>query len=125
MSLPFTGGLFDLLVEIFQHNLLDDGLISRELDENSRSLTEHDDNQDLVQMAFNQAYSKNPEGFKKALVDARDYMGLLLSLSWEQLSWDLDFPQVVHTLLQADRELSSAHYASQIEQVFNWREIDF
>lgn len=125
MSLPFTGGLFDLLVEIFQQNLVEDGLIDEALDQQSRSLTEHDDNQDQVQIAFDQAYIQNPEGFKKALVDARDYMGLLLSLSWEALSWDLDFPQIVHTLFQADQQLSSGHYAKEIAQVFDWRDIPY
>jgi hypothetical protein len=125
MSLPFTGGLFDLLVEIFQQNLVEDGLIDKALDQQSRSLTEHDDNHEQVQAAFDQAYIQNPEGFKKALVDARDYMGLLLSLSWESLSWDLDFPQIVHSLFQADQALSSGHYANEIAEVFDWRDIAY
>ena len=123
MSLPFTGALFDLLVEIFQQNLVEDDLIDESLDQQSRGLTEHMDNQTQVQIAFDDAYQRDPEGFKKALIDARDYLGLLLSLSWEALSWDLDFPQIVHSLLQADQALSSGHYQTEITEVFNWREI--
>lgn len=125
ISLPFTGALFDLLVEIFQHNLVDDGLISSELDQQSRSLTEDMHNEDVIQVAFDQAYQANPEGFKKALIDARDYMGVLLSLSWDQLSWDLSFPEIVVALIQADSDLSSGHYRNEITQVFKWREIWF
>ncbi len=125
MSLPLTGALFDLLVEVFQHNLVDDGLIDAQLDELSRGLVEHTGDEPQVQALFDEYYSQNPDGFKKALVDARDYTGLLLSLSWEQLSWDLNFPQVVHSLFAADLKLSSGHYQQEIAEVFNWREIDY
>ena len=125
MSLPFTGALFDLLVEIFQHNLVDDGLIDNELDLCSRGRAEEKQYHQPLQAAFTHAFRQNPEGFKKALVDARDYMGLLLSLSWEQLSWDLDFPQVVHSLFKADLQIASGHYQSEIADVFDWREIRY
>jgi len=36
MSLPLTGALFDILVEVFQAMLVREGLISRELDDRSR-----------------------------------------------------------------------------------------
>ena len=125
MSLPFTGALFDLLVEIFQQKLVEAGLIDEELDQLSRSKTEHLNNDDQVQELFDQAYLQNPEGFKKALVNARDYIGMLLSLSWEQLSWDLTFPQIVHSLLNADEQLSNGHYKIEISEVFDWREIKY
>jgi len=35
LSEPFTGGAFDILVEVFQHNLIERGLISEELGEQS------------------------------------------------------------------------------------------
>ncbi|MCP4009145.1 MAG: hypothetical protein GY726_06480, partial [Proteobacteria bacterium] len=44
---------------------------------------------------------------------------------WEQLSWDLNFPQVVHSLFAADLKLSSGHYQQEIAEVFDWREIDY
>ena len=125
MSLPFTGGLFDLLVEVFQHNLVAENLIDEALDQQSRGFTEPSEHQAEIQKQFDQAYSQNPEGFKKALVDARDYLGVLLSLSWEQLSWDLDFPQIVYTLIQADQELTSGYYKSELEEVFTRRNIPY
>jgi len=125
MSLPLTGALFDLLVEVFQQILVDEGLIDDEIDQLSRGLTEKMDNSEQVQSLFDEAYLQNPDGFKKALVDARDYVGQLLSLSWEQLSWDLNFPQVVRSLFAADLHLSSGHYHEEIAEVFDWREIDY
>ncbi len=125
MSLPLTGALFDLLVEVFQHNLVDDGIINKELDELSRGLTEGNENEEQVQHLFNEFYVQNPDGFKQALVDARDYLGQVLSLSWEMLSWDLNFPEVVHSLLRADAELFSGYYQQEITEVFDWREIKY
>ena len=125
MSLPFTGALFDLLVEIFQQNLLDENLISSELDELSRGKTEQTNSEIQVQTLFDKAFIKNPEGFKKALVDARDYTAMLLSSSWQQLSWDLTFPDIVHSLIRADQDLSYGHYHKEIRDAFNWREIRY
>jgi len=125
MSLPFTGALFDLLIEVFQHKLVDGGLIDPYLDQLSRGLTEAGAEDKDMQLAFDAYYRQNPEGFKQALIEARDYIGLLLSSSWEQLSWDLDFPQIVQSLLQADHQLSSGHYNFEIQEVFGWREIKF
>ena len=125
MSLPFTGALFDLFVEIFQQKLLEKDLIDAELDELSRGLTEKMDNEEQVQEAFDLAYEANPLGFKQALVDARDYTGLLLSLSWEQLSWNLTFPEIVHSLFRADQMLSNGQYRVEIAEVFDWREINY
>ena len=126
MSLPLTGALFDLLVEVFQQNLVDDGLISAELDQRSRGLNEDKLDEDgRIQDTFNRAFAENPDGFKKALVDARDYMGMVLSRSWELLSWELSFPLVAQSLFQADREIFSGHYQTEIAEVFNWREIRY
>lgn len=125
MSLPLTGALFDLLVEVFQQNLVDAGLISAELDQYSRGLNEEILDDGYAQASFDQAFSENRNGFKKALVDARDYMGMVLSRSWELLSWDMTFPLVAQSLFQADRELFLGHYQIEIAEVFDWREIRY
>lgn len=123
MSLPLTGALFDLLVEVFQQNLVDDGLIDPALDQYSRGLNEESLDHAYLQSAFDAAFAVYPDGFKKALVDARDYMGLVLSRSWEYLSWNLDYSAVAQSLLLADHELFEGYYQDDIEEVFTWREI--
>ena len=125
MSLPLTGALFDLLVEVFQQNLVDDGLIDISLDQHSRGLNQESLDHTYLQDAFDEAFASHPDGFKKALVDARDYMGIVLSRSWELLSWNLDYSRIAQSLLQADRELFKGHYQDDIKEVFDWREIDY
>jgi len=125
LSLPMTGALFDLLIEVFQQNLVDAGLIDEELDQFSRGATEQATDNEEVQARFDAFYIQNPVGFKKALVDARDYLGLILSLSWEQLSWDMDYPQVIRSLFRADRMHTSGYYHQEIAEVFDWREMTY
>ncbi len=125
LSLPMTGALFDLLVEVFQHNLVDAGLISPELDQASRSVTEKLGNESDVTEAFQQSYQGNQRAFKKALVDARDYLGLVLANSWSTLDPQLNFPQFIHSLFNADLAISGGHYQQEIDEVFRWREIRY
>ena len=123
MGEPLTGAVFDTLVEVFQQNLVDAGLISPETDALSRrgGLLELDDR--VLQADFDKAYAANPLGFKSALLDARDYLGVLLAQTWSQLSWDLSFADVGRALLRADLALSGGHFQREIFESLVWREM--
>ena len=75
--------MFDILVEVFQELLVQDGLISREL----ADLSYQDDQapEDVVQAGFDRAYAGRHSEFKGALLDARDYMGNCLATAWKAL----------------------------------------
>lgn len=119
MSLPLTGAVFDILVEAFQELLVNDGLISRELDELSRQAD--DPQQDAVQAGFDRAYAGRHDDFKAALLDARDYVGRLLAASWRMLSWDVRYGTVAQALLAADRELTGGAGRGIILESVLWR----
>ncbi|MFQ5932568.1 MAG: hypothetical protein ACE5MM_09180, partial [Nitrospiraceae bacterium] len=72
---PLTGGVFDILVEAFQNNLVANGLISEELDEACSRGPIDDQQYEAVQRGFSEAYAGNHDAFKQLLLDARDYMG--------------------------------------------------
>lgn len=118
ISLPLTGAIFDLLVEIFQQNLVDAGLIDPQLDAASRRGMTNPAQLDAVDREFDLAFAKNPVGFKQALVDARDTLGLYLSRVWSRLEWDLRFGGVLSGLLEADRAYTGGWYRIEIEDVF-------
>lgn len=125
-SLPLTGGIFDILVEVFQKNLVGRGLITQDLA--NRSTQGPDRSQDLSAMTkeFAQAYKGNEQGFKDALLDARDYLGRLLAVTWGKLSPDhLTYHNVLRELLRADRDPDVGDGAHQqtIRECFAWREI--
>ncbi|MGN2665173.1 hypothetical protein [Bacillus altitudinis] len=122
LSEPFTGGAFDILVEMFQHNLIERGLISEEL--GKRAYDAHYGEVPEVQEEFNQCYHGKEDEFQKALLDARDYFGKLMATAWSKTSPDnLSFGKVLHNIIEADRELNEGKYEKVILDCFNWREI--
>lgn len=118
VSLPLTGAVFDLLVEIFQQNLVDRALITPALDDMSRRDVRDAVTLDAVEAGFDTAFAREPVGFKRALVDARDTLGLFLADTWGRLGWDLDFGDILRLLLEADRARTGGWYRVEIENVF-------
>jgi hypothetical protein len=122
-SLPLTGAVFDLLVDVFQRLLVEDGLISRELDALSRPDLGPAD-EAVVQSRFDAAYAGRHAGFKAALLDARDYVGRCLGAAWGELSWDLAYGQVALAMLAADRRLAGGAGREVITENLLWRGIE-
>ena len=123
MSLPLTGAVFDMLVDVFQNILVEDGLISRELDMLSRPDMRTTDEAE-VQGEFDQAYASQHQGFKRALLDARDYMGSCLAQTWKLLSWDVSYGKVAAALLAADQSLANGNGREIIIESLQWRSIE-
>lgn len=124
LSQPLTGALFDTLVDIFQENLVDRGLIGRDLADLSDEVGRRPELLPAIQAAFDAAYPGNEPGFRDALIDARDYLGVLLAETWRHLSPHyLTYADVGNTLLAVDRALSGGRYHAEIYEGFDWREI--
>ncbi|HVI33092.1 hypothetical protein [Phenylobacterium sp.] len=124
-SLPLTGAIFDVMVEMFQIKLVQRGLITADLAK--RSSQEPDNTvQDLaaLQAEFAAAYAGHETGFKAALLEARDGLGRLLAECWRNLSPDfLTYHEVLRQLLRADRKLNQGAFQETIRSCFAWREI--
>lgn len=124
LAQPLTGAVFDILVDIFHENLLDRGLISPEVEDMADQLEYRPEYEGLIQSLFDDAYERNPEGFKRALLDTRDSLGFLLAGAWSRLSPDfLDYEDVGDAMLDHDREMSGGRYQTQILNNFQWRDI--
>lgn len=121
---PLTGALFDLLVAIYQETLVAENLISPELGELSRAVTESDQLNELLHDQFAAAYAGNEAAFESALLRARDHVGYCLAAAWKNLGPDyLTFSAVEQHILDADRRLSGGRYQQHVLEVFEWREI--
>jgi hypothetical protein len=107
IGLPLTGAVFDILVEVFQQFLVDEHVISPELDELARMEESENAPADAVQAGFDRAYAGRHDTFKAALLDARDYVGKLLADTWRLLGWDVTFDAVAAAMLAADARLTS------------------
>ena len=121
VGLPLTGGVFDLLVEVFEAFLVGEGLIGGDLDGVAHKGEASDAPE--VQAAFDRAYAGRHDAFKSALLDARDYVGRLLAGSWRRLGWDVSFEAVAAAMLAADAELTGGAGRELVIDNLAWREI--
>jgi hypothetical protein len=125
LSEPLTGAIFDILVDIYQETLVEQGTIPRELADLSEEIMEHPENEPIIQAAFDEIHARTgPAPFRRALIFARDYLGRALAETWKRLSAQyLSFDDVARMLLAVDGALGGGRYQREIYESFDWREI--
>ncbi len=124
LAQPLTGAMFDILVDMFHEQLLDRGLISEQAEDLADLLQRDDQAQDVIQESFDRAYERDPQGFKDALLDARDQAALGLAATWQSLDVDgLTFQSVGEQLLLVDLDLNGGRYQRLIANNLRWRQI--
>jgi hypothetical protein len=124
LSTPLTGAIFDVFVEVYQKELVSEGLISQDLATKSYHAPGAGSGAKDIQKQFTKAYEKNPEGFKLALFRARDYLGGLLAGAWSRLNANrLTYHKIALALLDADRKVSGGKHQTLLRENFAWREI--
>jgi hypothetical protein len=124
LSQPLTGAMFDILVDIFHENLLDSGLISGEMEDLADQIEGLPEYQEQIQALYDEAYWQHPEGFKQALLDARDIMGTYLAATWRGLNPEyFNFVDVAENLINVDKHYSGGRYRSIIQNNLHRREI--
>ena len=124
LSQPLTGAIFDVFVDMFHESLLDRELISAYVEDLADQVERRPEYADLIQSLFDEAYEQEPAGFKQALLEARDHMGLYLAGTWSRLSPHyLGYDDVGVALLDVDRELTAGRYQRIIQNNFLRRDI--
>lgn len=124
LSKPLTGALFDILVDVFQENLVWRGLIGRGLADLGRQVENNPDDAPAIQAAFDAAYPNRERAFRAALVEARDYLGAALAETWKRLSPDyFTYADVARIMLAVDRALTGGQYRREMIESFEWRGI--
>jgi len=115
LAQPLTGAVFDTIVDAFHEALLDLGLIPPEMEDLSDRLEGNPDYGLELQDDFDKWYAREPEGFRAALDDARDFMGVLLAAAWRLIDSDeLTYEEVMHALVRVDRELTGERFGRTI-----------
>jgi hypothetical protein len=124
LSLPLTGAIFDILVDIFHELLVERRLIGPQLEQLADEVQRKPEYENLVQTRFDKAFLADPPGFREAFLHARDIVGGYLAETWRRLSSDLlTFAEVGEALVAVDRDLSDGRYRRLIRVNFRWREI--
>ena len=124
LAQPLTGAIFDVFVDVFHLDLLENGLINRPLATLSDAALESESLMDRVQAGFDQAYRNHHDVFVNALVHARDCIGHMLAFAWTKLSADhFDYVDVRKALLDADQVVNKGCFEWSIYENFDWRDI--
>ena len=138
-SKPFSGGAFDLFVEIYERHLVRHGAIPAALARRSRSavatalagLSREAVHRRFrrLRRAFAEHFVGAEETFRQALCEARDDFARLLARTWDRTSVR-DFPGrgpayagVVTNMLAADRAVTGGRYGEIIRKAFRQRGI--
>lgn len=124
LSEPLTGAMFDILIDIYHERLLVHDLITPEEEHLSDQLEGSAEYSQVMQQIFDERYTSNPEGFRIALLEARDFLGSYLADAWEMLDADmLSYFGVERALLTVDQEITGGAFQQIIEGNFRMREI--
>jgi hypothetical protein len=126
LSEPLTGAFFDILVDIFHENLVALGAISMGVEDLSDRLLATPEYAPVMQKLFDEAFERNPDAFKMALLHTRDILGTYLADTWDRIETDdLTFIDVATTFEEVDRELNGGRFFRLIRGNFNMRDIGF
>ncbi len=124
LAQPLTGAVFDILVDIFQEELVRLGAISSGLEELSDALEGSPEYGEHLQEEFDIAYAANPGLFREALVYARDAVANLMIETWARLDTEyLSYLDIYWAMREADNDLFEGLYGNIIDVNFAWRDI--
>ena len=124
LSEPLTGAVFDLLVDMYQWELVERQLIPASLDQMVREVGHLRPFAPLVQAEYDRWYPRDPGGFRQALAAACDRLGGYLAYVLTHLRADrISYVVVQMALQRADAALGGGRFAGAIADNFAWREI--
>ncbi len=124
LSLPLTGAIFDVLVEIYQLLLVERRLVDPRVVQLSKNLDSMLAFQHPIEAMYTKGYAAAPQGFRQTFHDARKLLAAFLAHAWRSLRPDgLTYRDVGLALLAADRAITGGRFRSTIEESFAWRDI--
>jgi hypothetical protein len=124
LSQPLTGAFFDILVDIFHEQLVEESLIDPVVENLSDELLATPRYAGVMQALFDDAFARDPDGFKMALLHTRDIMGTYLAATWDVIDRnDLNYIDVATIFEEVDRELGGGRFLRLIRGNFDLRDI--
>jgi len=121
-SRPFTGAVFDTVVDAYHSGLVQQGLAdARLLDIDIRNVDEADI--ERISQFTARAFRARPFLFKSELIKARDSVARALALAWPRLDADdVTFEGAAEAVISGGERVSSS-LAEHFDENFGWREI--
>jgi hypothetical protein len=120
---PLLGAIFDVLLDLYQADLVERGLIPASLAAESEERGHLRSFAPLIQREYDRWYRRAPGQFRLALADSRDRLGLWLArMLWRLRGSDVTYGAVANALLEADA-WTGGRFRRRIVECFAWREI--
>ena len=114
---PLLGAAFDILIEIYEAQLVLRGLIPPELAKRSTEATAR--GHPRIRREFAKRFRLNPDGFNEALHDATADFARILALAWRKARHSgVTFSKVASHMVTADRQLNRGLYGPIIRRAF-------
>lgn len=121
-SRPFTGAVFDTIVDVYHAALVHEGLADERLLGIDIKDVDQSDMQRISDFT-SRAFRARPFMFKSMLIRARDEVALALARAWPRLDADdLTFENAAATLVDVSDRVAPA-LAEKFGENFRWREI--
>lgn len=121
-SRPFTGAVFDTIVDVYHAALVHEGLADERLLGIDIKDVDQSDMQRISDFT-SRAFRARPFMFKSMLIRARDEVALALAQAWPRLDADdLTFENAAVTLVDVSDRVAPA-LAEKFGENFRWREI--
>ncbi|WFE89902.1 hypothetical protein K1718_00685 [Roseibium porphyridii] len=125
LSKPFTGAIFDTLVEIYHHNAVDGNLVDLPESISHDRLFELGHHEiELIGHRFADAFNAREFLLKSALANARDLMGSAIARSWSALNPDtLNYALAGAAIADQLDALGNSAAGDILMENLAWREI--
>ncbi len=121
-SRPFTGALFDTIVDCYHLRLVREGLADQQLLEIDIKDVDAATLRDISNFTTH-AYRARPFLFKSALTQSRDEVALALAKTWPRLDVDrLSFGQASETLINQGNKIDR-YLGTKLRENLVWREL--
>lgn len=123
---PLTGAIFDISAQIFVRRLGEMKLVPNAFLDELKTAARSGKLDEVDLAPILDAYATSHDGFRAALCDARDTMGLRLAETWRRLEAnDFSYAKLVETMLDVDFEFSGRRNQAIFRKCFEWRGIEF
>jgi hypothetical protein len=122
LAAPLTAAVFDILVDMYEDELVARRAVSRDLavaSFNALGRRQRD-----IQTRFDRAYALHAPRFEDALLAARDDLGTLLARTWQRTAPHDLYPAVAATMIAAGRELGGERLARTVGEGLFFRDIE-
>lgn len=127
LSKPFTGAIFDTLVELYHRDAVERGLVDLPREVSHDRLFELDHHEiELIGSRFAEAYAARSFLLKSTLENARDLLGSAIARSWSTLDPNtLNYAVAGAAIADQFDEMGAPEAGDILMENLEWREIVF